>query len=84
MHNQMIGSNTGNEKQQLNRCIHVFLTKCWRGPTVETEELTAEIEDKMSLLRLHEEQEKECGGLEENITAKMHLAIQIAILYLGK
>lgn len=67
----------------MNRCIHVFLAKCWRGPTVETDELTSEIEDKMSLLRLHEEQEKECG-MDENIMAKMHLAIEIAVLYLGE
>ena len=73
----------GNEKQQLNQCVHVFLSKNWSGTAVDQEELTDEIEAKICLLRLHDEQQSQCGD-EGNANEKMHLAIEIAALYLGK
>jgi len=72
----------GIEKEQLDRCARVFLAKCC-GWAVENEELTGEIEAKMSLMRLHEEQQNQCGD-EGNTNEKMHLAIEIAVLYLGE
>jgi hypothetical protein len=72
----------GIEKEQLDRCTHVFLAKCC-GWAAEDEELTGEIEAKMSLMRLHEEQQNQCGD-EGNTNEKMHLAIEIAVLYLGE
>lgn len=74
---------TGHEKQQLNRCVHVFLAKSWQGPPAENDELAVEIENKMSLLRLHDQPDnQECN--EESLLDKMHLYIELAILYLGK
>jgi hypothetical protein len=72
----------GMENEQLDRCVHVFLARCC-GWAIEDDELTCEIEAKMNLMRLHEEQQNQCGD-EGNTNEKMHLAIEIAILYLGE
>lgn len=82
--NEPVGKSidAGIEKEQLDRCTHVFLAKCC-GWAAEDEELTGEIEAKMSLMRLHEEQKNQCGD-EGNTNEKMHLAIEIAVLYLGE
>jgi hypothetical protein len=74
--------NAGIEKDQLDRCTRVFLVKCC-GWAAQDEELTGEIEAKMNLMRLHEEQQNQCGD-EGNTNEKMHLAIEIAVLYLGE
>ena len=66
----------------MNQCLHAFLSKFWEGASFEEEELTDEIEAKMNLMRLHEEQRQHCGD-EGNASEKMHLAIEIAVLYLG-
>ena len=74
-------NNLGNGKQQFNRCVHVFLSKCWRGSQAE-DELTVEIESKMKLLRFHDEQEKRCGV--GNMLEKTNLTVEMAVLYLGR
>ncbi|XP_057371231.2 uncharacterized protein LOC130692170 [Daphnia carinata] len=65
------------EKEQ---CVDVFLAKCCAW--AKDEDLTSEIEAKMSLMRLHGEQQNQCKD-DGNTNEKTHLAIEMAALYLA-
>lgn len=72
----------GIENGQFERCADIFLVKSC-GWTAQDEDLITEIEAKMNLLRLHGEQQNQCGD-DGNTNEKMHLAIEIAVLHLGE
>ncbi|XP_032778290.2 uncharacterized protein LOC116917044 [Daphnia magna] len=69
------------EKRQIGQCADIFLAKCC-GWATRDEDLIGEIEAKMSLLRLHGQQQSQCKD-DGNTNEKMHLAIEIAVLYLA-
>lgn len=75
------------EKNQLNRSVDTYLTKCWRGPA-DREDFTEEIETKMSELELHGMGSKDgdrAGKYDADRATfeKTKLTIEIAMLYLG-
>ncbi|KAI9563968.1 hypothetical protein GHT06_007706 [Daphnia sinensis] len=69
------------ENKKTEQCANIFLAKCC-GWATQDEDLTGEIEAKMSLMRLHDEQQNQCKD-DGNTNEKMHLAIEIAALYLA-